>query len=97
MATTTVQLRQKGTITLPRELRRRYNLGEGEVFTLIDLGDGSFLLTPRLSAVARLGDQVAAILTEEGVSADEIIAALDQEREDYYREHYGETRPVSGQ
>jgi bifunctional DNA-binding transcriptional regulator/antitoxin component of YhaV-PrlF toxin-antitoxin module len=97
MDPTTVQLRQKGTITLPRELRRRYNLGEGEVFTLVDLGGGSFLLTPRLSTVAQLGDRVASILAEEGVSVDEIIAALDQEREDYYREQYAETKRPSGQ
>jgi bifunctional DNA-binding transcriptional regulator/antitoxin component of YhaV-PrlF toxin-antitoxin module len=79
MGTMTVQLRQKGTITLPRELRRRYQLDDGEVFTLVDLRGGSFLLTPHVSIVAQLGDQVAAILADEGVSADEIINVLDQE------------------
>src|SRR5437762_12717752 len=97
MGMTKVQLRPKGTITLPRELRRRYQLAEGEVFTLVDLGGGSFLLTPHVSEVARLGDQVSAILAEEGVSVDEIIDTLDQEREQYYRERYAETKSVSGQ
>jgi len=41
----TVQIRRKGAITLPVELRRRYGLGEGDVFTVVDLGDGSILLT----------------------------------------------------
>ncbi len=95
-AMTIVQLRQKGTITLPSDLRRRYNLGEGDIFTLIDLGDGSFLLTPHQSSVAQVGDEVAAILTKEGVTAEEIIEALDQEREAYYQEHYVKTNPVSG-
>jgi bifunctional DNA-binding transcriptional regulator/antitoxin component of YhaV-PrlF toxin-antitoxin module len=88
MATMTVQIRRKGVITLPVEMRRRYGLDEGDVFTLMDLGDGSFLLTPRVSQVARLGDQVARVMAEEGVDLEEMLEALDQERELYYREHY---------
>ena len=91
MATMTVQIRRKGLITLPVELRRQYDLGEGDVFTLMDLGDGSFLLTPRVSQVARLGDQVARLMAEEGVDMEEMLETLDQEREAYYQEHYART------
>ncbi|MFQ6015049.1 MAG: AbrB/MazE/SpoVT family DNA-binding domain-containing protein [Anaerolineae bacterium] len=90
MTTMTVQIRRKGIITLPVELRRQYGLEEGDVFTLVDLGDGSFLLTPRLSQVARLGDQVARLMAEEGVDLEEVLETLDQERETYYREHYAQ-------
>jgi hypothetical protein len=55
---------------------------------LIDLGDGSFLLTPRISKVNRLGDKVADILSGEGVSLDDLLNTLDDERERYYQEHY---------
>ena len=88
MVTMTVQIRRKGVITLPAELRRRYGLNEGDVFTLMDLGDGSFLLTPRVSRVARLGDQVARVMAEEGADLEEMLKTLDQERELYHREHY---------
>ena len=88
MSTTTVQIRRKGVITLPVELRRQYGLGEGDVFTLVDLGDGSFLLTPRVSRVARMGDEVARLMAQEEVSLEEMLETLDQEREAYYREHY---------
>ena len=91
MTTLTVQIRRKGVITLPVELRRQYNLDEGDVFTLVDLGGGSFLLTPRVSQVARLGDQVASLMEEEGVTLEEMLEALDQEREIYYQEHYAQT------
>ena len=73
---TTVQIRGKGTVTLPIELRRKYNLDEGDIITLIDLGDGSFLLTPIVSKVDRFGDRVAQAMAEEGVSLDEILSAL---------------------
>ena len=88
MTTMTVQIRRKGVITLPVELRRRYGLDEGDIFTLVELGDGSFLLTPRVSQVARLGNQVARLMEEEGVTVEEMLEALDREREIYYREHY---------
>ncbi len=91
MNTMTVQIRRKGIITLPVELRRRYSLDEGDVFTLADLGDGSFLLTPHVSQVARLGDQIARVMAEEGVDVEEIVKALDEERERYYQEHYVQT------
>ena len=58
-STTTIQIRSKGSITLPIELRRKYQLNEGDAITLIDMGDGSFLLTPITTLVDRFGDRVA--------------------------------------
>jgi hypothetical protein len=69
-------------------LRRKYGLEENDVFTLEDLGNGSFLLVPQVSRVARMGDRVAEVMAEEGVSLEEMLQALDEERQEYYREHY---------
>ena len=93
MATMTVQIRQKGVITLPVELRRQYGLDEGDVFTLTDLGDGSLLLIPGLSQVARLGDRVARLMEEADVDLETVLEALDEEREAYYGEHYAQAEP----
>jgi bifunctional DNA-binding transcriptional regulator/antitoxin component of YhaV-PrlF toxin-antitoxin module len=88
MSAITVQIRRKGVITLPVELRRLYNLDEGDVLTLLDLGDGSFLLTPRISQVSRQGDRVSQIMAEEQVKLEDMLKVLDEERERYYQEHY---------
>jgi AbrB family looped-hinge helix DNA binding protein len=88
MSSDIIQIRKKGSITLPAELRSKYGLDEGDVFTLIDLGDGSFLLTPRLSQVNRSGDRVAEILAEKDVSLDDLLKTLDEERDRYYQDHY---------
>lgn len=85
---TTLQIRGKGTVTLPIELRRKYGLDEGDIITLIDLGDGSFLITPIVTLVDRLGDRVAETMADEGVSLDDILTVLDEERERYYQEQY---------
>jgi AbrB family looped-hinge helix DNA binding protein len=90
MSTLAVQIRRKGVITLPKALRTRYSLKEGDVLTLEDLGDGSFLLTPGISQVARLGDRVAEVMQEEGVTSEEMLRVLEEERETYYRDHYDE-------
>lgn len=86
--TSTIQIRRKGVITIPVELRRRHKMETGDVFTLVELGDGSILLVPQVSKVAHHGDRVAEILEEENTSLDEMLQALDKERERYYQEHY---------
>ena len=87
-ASITIQIRSKGTLTLPIALRRKYGLNDGDVVTLIDLGDGVFLLTPMVTQVDRLGDRVAQAIADEGASLEDILAALDEERERYYQERY---------
>lgn len=87
---TTLQIRSKGTMTLPIELRRKYGIDEGDVISVIDLGGGALLLTPIITQVDRLGDRVAKAVEGAGVTEDEILAALDEERERYYQERYVE-------
>ena len=85
---TILQIRNKGSLTLPVELRRKYGLSEGDVLTLVDLGEGVFVLHSGVSTVDRLGDRVAQMMAEEGVTVEEILEALDEERERYYQERY---------
>lgn len=88
MPATTILIRDKGVITLPREVRRRYGLGPGDALTLVDMGEGTFLLTSRTLQVPRLADQVAHAVAESGATLEDLLQALDEERERYYREHY---------
>jgi AbrB family looped-hinge helix DNA binding protein len=85
---TTLQIRSKGTITIPASLRKKYGLDDGETLTLIDLGSGSFMLTPKVSKINRLGDRIAKQLKEDNVSLDDLLSALDEERKHYYKAHY---------
>jgi bifunctional DNA-binding transcriptional regulator/antitoxin component of YhaV-PrlF toxin-antitoxin module len=85
---TTVQMRGKGTITFPAKLRSKYKLQEGEVFTIIDLGGGSFLLKPKVLEVDKLANRIAKRLKEENVTLDDLLQTLDEERKIYYQENY---------
>ena len=85
---TTVQMRSKGTITFPAKLRSKYKLQDGEIFTIIDLGEGTFLLKPMVSQVNKLSNQIAKRLKEENIALDDLLKALDEERKIYYQENY---------
>ncbi len=87
MTTNTIQVRKKGSITLPMDLRTKYGVDEGDIFTLIDMGDGSFLLT-LVSRRSTGWGSCRGILDDEGVSLDDLLNTLDDERERYYQEHY---------
>ena len=85
---TTLQIRRKGTITLPATIRQKYGLDEGEILTLIDLGDGSFFLTAKVSQVMRHADKVAKAVKDNGVALEELLETLNDERKQYYKDHY---------
>ncbi len=55
--TMTIQIRGRGTLTLPASLREKYRLGEGDPLTVVDL-DGAVLLSPRLLVVPRLAAEM---------------------------------------
>jgi bifunctional DNA-binding transcriptional regulator/antitoxin component of YhaV-PrlF toxin-antitoxin module len=84
----TLQIRGKGTITLPAGLRKMYNLEEGEFLRLIDVGDGSFFLVPMERKVMKSADKVVKKVKEANVTLEELFEVLDEERKRYYQEHY---------
>ena len=81
---TTIQIRSKGNITLPFDLRNKYGLTEGEVLSLIDLGNGSFLLSARRSRVDELADKMRAALETQGESLESMLTALREVRAEYH-------------
>lgn len=85
---TNLQIRSKGTITLPAELRRKYNWEEGEILTAVELGEGALILTSRPVKVMKSADKVAKMVKEANVSLEELLETLDEERKTYYQEHY---------
>ncbi len=78
--TLTVQLAQRGVLTLPQALRKTYKMNPGDQFTLLDLG-GIFVLSPRRSEVDRLANRISAALIERGVNLGSVLSQLRGERE----------------
>jgi bifunctional DNA-binding transcriptional regulator/antitoxin component of YhaV-PrlF toxin-antitoxin module len=57
MMETTIQVRQRGTLTLPAELREKYGIQPGDTFRLVDL-DGVFVLTPMVPMAPELAREI---------------------------------------
>lgn len=85
---TTIQVRQRGTVTLPAELREKYSIEAGDTYYLVDL-DGLFVLTPMKPMVPELAREIERMRQEAGVSIEELLHGLREQRERYYQEKYG--------
>jgi len=70
-----LQVNQRGLVTIPKELRVIYAIKPGDQMTLLDLG-GIFVLNPRRSEIDQLADEVRVTLEEKGESLESILQAL---------------------
>jgi len=77
---TSIQIRKEGTIALPDELRDKYGLQEGEALNLVDLGNGSFPLSPQRSRINELADTIRADLESRGESLESMLKTLREAR-----------------
>ena len=85
----TIQVRKRGTLTLPAEVRERYNIKPGDIFRLLDL-DGIFVLTPMVPMVPELAREIERARIEAGLSVEEMLKGLREQRERYVAEKYGD-------
>jgi len=89
MNTTTIQVRDRGAITLPADLREKYGIDNGDIFRLVDL-DGFFVLTPMVPMVPVLANEIEKIRLEAGLSIEDLLLGLREQRERYYQEKHGD-------
>ena len=78
-----VQVVRRGIITLPKELREHNNIEEGDMLTLIDLGDGVVVMSPRRSRVDEIADKLARQWQDSGESLESMLSTLREVRAEY--------------
>jgi AbrB family looped-hinge helix DNA binding protein len=79
---TTLQVRKRGVLTLPADIRQRYGIEPGDTFQLIDL-DGMFILTPMVPMVPELAREIEKLRLEAGLDTADLLQALRDERARY--------------
>lgn len=79
-----VQVRQRGTLTIPVGLREKYGIRAGDTLNIVDL-DGVFVLTPMVPMVPELAREIERIREEAGLSLEELLHGLRQQRQQSYR------------
>ena len=88
----TVQVRQRGTLTLPAEIREKYGIQPGDTFRLIDI-EGTMVLTPMVAMVPELAREIERLRLESGLSIDQLLVSLREQRERYHEERYATDEP----
>lgn len=72
-------MRKKGSITIPKEIRKRYQLHENDPLTLIDIGDGIFI-SPKHAVLPKLVNEIEDLRKQYNVSLEELIQGVVRER-----------------
>jgi bifunctional DNA-binding transcriptional regulator/antitoxin component of YhaV-PrlF toxin-antitoxin module len=83
-----IQVRSRGVITLPAELREKYGIENGDIFRLVDLG-GVFVLSPMVPMVPDLAREIEQAGLEAGLSIEDLLEGLREQRQRYSQEKYG--------
>jgi bifunctional DNA-binding transcriptional regulator/antitoxin component of YhaV-PrlF toxin-antitoxin module len=65
-------VQSRGQITLPTELRNKYNITKGAVVGFKETEQG-ILITPQQVIASNLMDKIGQILTQEGISLEELV------------------------
>lgn len=83
-----IQVRNRGVITIPAEIREKYGIENGDIYRLVDL-DGVFVLTPFVPMVPELAREIEHARLEAGLSIEDLLNSLREQRQRYTTEKYG--------
>ena len=81
-------IKARGQLTIPKKIRQKGQLEEGQVVSLIPVGD-SVIVTPRQLPLDEARREIKKILRQTGLSVEEVLAGIREEREALYEEIYG--------
>ena len=81
------EIKARGQLTIPKKIREAGNLEEGEVVSIIPLGD-TLIITPRRLGLEEARREIRKILKASGVSIQDLLKGLEEEREILFKELY---------
>ena len=88
MKPVTTEIKPRGQLTIPKKIRVMGHLEEGQVVSIIPIGD-SVLITPKRLALDEARRELRKIIKASGLSEEELLKGLQEEREGLYQETYG--------
>ena len=84
----TTEIKSRGQLTIPKKIRVMGHLEEGQVVSIIPVGD-SVIITPKRLELDEARREMRKILKASGLSAEDLLIELQEEREKLYQETYG--------
>jgi len=85
----TTEIKSRGQLTIPKKIRIMGHLEEGQVVSIIPVGD-SVIITPRRLELDEARREIRKLLKASRLSEEDLLKGLQEEREKLYQETYGE-------
>jgi AbrB family looped-hinge helix DNA binding protein len=83
-----VKLRERGQLTIPSKYRKDLNLEENDALNVIKVGD-VLILTSKRMAGDKLTKEFEKTMKKKGISLDDLLDDLKEQRKKYNKETYG--------
>jgi len=84
----TAEIKSRGQLTIPKKIRVMSRLEEGQAVSIIPVGD-SVIITPKRLDLDEARREMNRILRESGMTPEDLLAGLKEEREKLYQRTYG--------
>ena len=84
----TTEIKARGQLTIPKKIRVMGHLAEGQVVSIIPIGD-SVIITPKRLALDEARREIRRILSASGLTEQDLLKGLREEREALSQETYG--------
>jgi len=82
------EIKARGQLTIPKKIRETSNIEEGNVVSILPVGD-SLIITPKRLELDEARRQLKKLLKASGLTIEELIEGLKEERGDLFKETYG--------
>ena len=83
----TTEIKSRGQLTIPKKIRVMGHLEEGQVVSIIPVGD-SVIITPRRLELDEARREIRKLLKASRLSEEDLLRGLQEEREKLYQETY---------
>jgi bifunctional DNA-binding transcriptional regulator/antitoxin component of YhaV-PrlF toxin-antitoxin module len=91
MRTFTAEIKSRDQLTIPKKIRVMSRLEEGQVVSIIPVGD-SVIITPKKLGLDEARREIKKIIKAAGLSPEDLLAGLKGEREKLYQGSFGKKR-----
>jgi len=86
-----VKLRERGQLTIPYEYRKELGLGKEDMLNVLKIGD-VLILVPRQLAGDVISRKIESAMKKKGLTLDNILKNLREQRKRYSKETYAKTK-----
>jgi AbrB family looped-hinge helix DNA binding protein len=81
------EIKARGQLTIPKKIRETSHIEEGNVVSILPVGD-SLIITPKRLELDEARRQLKKLLKASNLTIEELISGLREEREDLFKETY---------